>query len=122
MSDDGGVRANPFVMPGKVYDFLKQVALVLLPAVSTLYFMLGETWGWSNVAQVVGTIAAIDTFLGAILGLSARAYNRSDAKYDGTINHSFNEKGKKTYLLEINSQPEVIDVKKSIILKVQGDS
>lgn len=60
----------------KTYDILKWVALCILPALGTLYFALAGIWGFPNGEQVVGTITAIDTFLGAILGLSTNAYNK----------------------------------------------
>lgn len=57
-------------MNNKVYDILKWIALVVLPAVATLYFALSGIWGFPYGEQVVGTITAIDTFLGALLGIS----------------------------------------------------
>lgn len=110
---------NPFTLPNKVYNFLKLVALILLPAVSTLYFMLGETWEWDNVTQVIGTIAAIQVFLGAILGISTRAYNKSDARFDGDFIETENEDGNKTFLLDLRSDPEELPTKKQITFKVK---
>ena len=61
-------------MSNKVYDILKWIALVVLPATGTLYFALSGIWGFPNGEQVVGTITAVDTFLGAILGISSVKY------------------------------------------------
>ena len=61
----------------KTYDALKWIAQLLLPALGTLYFALASTWGLPYVDQVVGTITAIDTFLGVILGLSSAQYNKA---------------------------------------------
>lgn len=61
----------------KAYDILKWVAQILLPALGTLYFALSKIWGFPFATEVVGTIAAIDTFLGAILGISTAAYNKT---------------------------------------------
>lgn len=63
-------------MNNKVYDILKNVAMYWLPALGTLYFTLASIWGLPYGEQVVGTITAIDTALGAILGLSAASYNK----------------------------------------------
>lgn len=63
----------------KVYDILKWVAQLLLPAVGTLYFALASIWGWPYADAVVGTITAIDTFLGVLLGISAASYAKSTA-------------------------------------------
>lgn len=63
------------MMSNKIYDVLKWIALILLPALATLYFALAQIWGFPYGEQIVGTIAAIDTFLGALLGISTRIYN-----------------------------------------------
>jgi hypothetical protein len=59
----------------KVYDILKWVALVLLPALAVLYGALAKVWNFPFPAEIVYTITAIDTFLGAILGISNINYN-----------------------------------------------
>ena len=63
-------------MSNKVYDTLKWIAMYLLPAVGTLYFALAGIWGLPYGEQIVGTITAIDTFLGVILGISTAQYNK----------------------------------------------
>ena len=68
-------------MSNKVYDTLKWIAMYLLPALGTLYFALAGIWGLPYGEQIVGTITAIDTFLGVILGISTAQYNkRADGK------------------------------------------
>ena len=62
----------------KVYDVLKWIAQYLLPAVGTLYFALSTIWEFPYGEQVVGTITAIDAFLGAILGLSSATYYKNE--------------------------------------------
>ena len=64
-------------MSNKVYDILKWIAQILLPALGTLYFALSKIWGLTLATDVVGTIAAVDTFLGALLGLSSMKYNKT---------------------------------------------
>ena len=64
-------------MDSKVYDVLKFVAQVIIPALATLYFAIAQVWGISDTIyaeQVVGTLSAIDVFLGAILGISSMQY------------------------------------------------
>ena len=58
----------------KTYDVLKWIAQILLPALGTLYFALSRIWGFPYGEEIVGTIAAVDAFLGALLGLSSKAY------------------------------------------------
>ena len=63
-------------MSNKAYDILKWIALFLLPAIGTLYFALAGIWGFPYGEQIVGTITAIDTFLGVVLGISTARYNK----------------------------------------------
>ena len=67
-------------MSNRVYDVLKWVAQYLLPALGTLYFVLAGTWDLPYGEEVVGTITAIDTFLGVVLGISTVQYNKQQAK------------------------------------------
>ena len=62
----------------KVYDVLKWIAQYLLPALGTLYFALSTIWEFPYGEQVVGTITAVDAFLGAILGLSSATYHKNE--------------------------------------------
>lgn len=61
-------------MSNKCYDILKYIAQILLPALGTLYFALAGIWGFPFGEQIVGTITAIDTFLGVILKVSSNNY------------------------------------------------
>ena len=63
----------------KVYDILKWIAQYFLPAVGTLYFALAGIWGLPYGEQVVGTITAVDTFLGVLLGISSAQYNKDSS-------------------------------------------
>lgn len=62
----------------KVYDVLVWVAQIVLPALGTLYFALSGIWSFPYGEQVLGTITAIDVFLGAILGLSKVNYRKQN--------------------------------------------
>lgn len=70
-------------MTNKVYDALKWIAQILLPALGTLYFALAKIWGLPYPAEVVGTISAIDVFLGALLGISTSQYNKEKEESGG---------------------------------------
>ena len=63
-------------MSNKVYDILKFIAQIVLPALGTMYFALSAIWGFPYGEQIVGTITAVDAFLGAILGISTLQYNK----------------------------------------------
>lgn len=67
-------------LTNKTYDILKTIALIWLPALGTLYFSLAGIWDLPYPEQVVGTITAVDTFLGAVLGIAAASYSKGKAE------------------------------------------
>lgn len=67
-------------MSNKAYDICKYIAQIVLPALGTLYFALASIWNLPYEEQIVGTITAIDTFLGAILMISSANYNKKEGK------------------------------------------
>lgn len=67
-------------MSNKVYDVLKYIAQIALPAIGALYFALSQIWGLPYGEEIVGTITAIDAFLGALLGISTMLYNKGADK------------------------------------------
>lgn len=62
----------------KIYDILKYVCQIALPAIGTLYFALAQIWNFPYAEQIVGTIAAITTFLGVLLGISSYTYRKDE--------------------------------------------
>lgn len=64
-------------MNSKVYDVLKWIAQILLPALGTLYFALAGIWDFPYAEAIVGTITAVDTFLGVLLGISSAQYKKN---------------------------------------------
>jgi imidazoleglycerol phosphate synthase glutamine amidotransferase subunit HisH len=65
-------------MNNKIYDILKWIAQIFLPALGTLYFALAGIWNFPYAEAIVGTITAFDTFLGIILGISTIQYNKKE--------------------------------------------
>lgn len=65
-------------MNDKVYKVLKRITQYLLPALGTLYFGLAGIWNLPYGEQIVGTVTAVDTFLGVILGISTAQYNKTN--------------------------------------------
>lgn len=63
-------------LENKTYDVLKVIAQIWLPALGTLYFALAQIWGMPYAEEIVGTITAIDAFLGAVLGISTAQYHK----------------------------------------------
>ena len=74
--DSGTERSNKMKISNKLYDILKWVVIIVLPAMATLYKALSAVWAWPYANEVVTTITAVDTFLGAVLCISTATYNK----------------------------------------------
>lgn len=61
-------------MSNKLYDILKYLCTIILPALGTLYFALAGIWGFPYGEQIVGTLAAVATFIGVCIGISNYQY------------------------------------------------
>lgn len=109
------------LLTSKSYDALKWLAQIGLPALGTLYFGLAQIWGLPNAEKVVGTIVVLDTFLGVLLGIAARSYNNSEAKYDGSIDVEQVADGVKRFSLVLNGDPDTLDSQKQVIFKVNSN-
>jgi hypothetical protein len=106
-----------------LYDKLKFIAQILLPALGTLVFAVGGIWDWDYTTQTVGTITAIDLFLGGILQFSSNQYYKSGANFDGDMNVTKDPAtGENQVVVAFNDDPrDVVDEpgKHSIELKIQ---
>lgn len=65
------------VFTNKTYDILKWIAQLALPGLGTLYFALSKIWGLPYGPEIVGTVVALDTFLGVVLGITTAQYNKT---------------------------------------------
>ena len=75
------------IFSNKTFDVLKWIALVGLPALACLWFTVGKIWGFPYLAEIEATIVAIDTFLGALLGISNIRYNARLEAENGESNN-----------------------------------
>jgi hypothetical protein len=66
-----------FKMSNETYDVLKWIAQIGLPALGALYFALAQIWALPYPEEIVGTIVAVDVFLGTFLGISTSQYNKN---------------------------------------------
>ena len=70
------------ILSDKTYEVLKWTTTIVLPALGTLYFALSGIWGFPYGEQVVGSLAAITTFAGALIGVSTKNYNAKHVATD----------------------------------------
>lgn len=99
-------------MNNKVYDILKWIAQIVLPALGAAYFGLASIWGFPYGEQVVGTITVLDTFLGALLGLSSVKYEG-----DGVLSVNTEDEEKDVYHLDLNIPVEDLPKKNYVVFK-----
>lgn len=120
ISDSGNLNLEPPkpLLSSSVYDLLKKVVQIVLPAVASLYFSLAQIWGLPAAEAVVGSLALLATFFGVLLGLSSWSYHAVEAKTDGQIVIMEDESGKKIYSLELDGDPNEIDLKERVAFKV----
>jgi hypothetical protein len=111
------MKGTKVTISNGLYDRLKFVAQILLPALGALYFALAQIWHLPKAEEVVGTITVIDTFLGVILGLSANTYVKSGADVDGAIN-VVDTPEKTNFTLAIDTAPEKLAQQDRVVLKV----
>lgn len=105
------------LLSNRTYDIGKKAAQVVLPAAGALYFALAQIWGFPYAEEVLGTIAAVNAFVGLVLGFSTKSYNKSDSKYDGTIDVEQKEDAK-VFSLNLHSDPDELDQKNQVVFKV----
>ena len=72
-------------MSDTTYDFLSALVKYILPALGTLYFTLAQVWGLPYGEQVVGTVVAVTTALGIVIGISKKNYDNEPYQFDGEI-------------------------------------
>lgn len=101
-------------MSDETYDMLKWVAQIVLPALGALYAALAVYWHFPYGDEIVGSIAAIDTFLGALLKKSSDAYSG-----DGELIVDTSDPLKDIYSIAIPDYPEVLAAKDKVILNVK---
>lgn len=95
------------MITGKLYDYLKWLAQVLLPGVGTLYVALAALWSLPEPQAVAGTILAVDTFLGVILGISQVSYGRAAATGEMIV---IETEDKLSYRLAFDSDDDLNDL------------
>jgi hypothetical protein len=66
-------------LPDKIYNILKWVTMIVLPALATAYVGLAAIWGWPYADKVAKTTTVICTMLGSLLGISTAQYNKDKA-------------------------------------------
>lgn len=123
MSSNTVTTTSSPVLSNAVYDKLKFVAQVVLPALGALYFGLSEIWALPYGVEVVGTITVVDVFLGAVLQLSTKQYNHSEDKFDGAlVVDSKSDPNKVIYSFEPSGDIDALQHRDVLTFRVVNDS
>lgn len=122
LDSDTVTTTKKTILSDKVYNVVKALVQIVLPSFSTLYFTLSEIWSLPSALAVVKTCAALATFLGALLAISTKAYNKSGAGFDGDMVVTRNDDGVPTISLELNDTPVDFATKKSLSFKIKPTS
>lgn len=102
----------------KLFDALKWITLVLLPAIGALYFGIAEIWGLRYAEQVLGTILVVELFFGALLGVSNHSYKKLEKDIDGAVGVDWNTGDLTGMEIDQDIHPD----NKKLTLKVWDDS
>lgn len=118
MSDQSPASLTVAFLSNKQYDALKWLALVGLPALATFYFTVAGIWHLPAAHEVVGTLVALDTLLGLLLGVSKKNYDATDfPKYDGELQYI--ETNSRLLLpMQLHTDPEDLPKKDFVTLRV----
>jgi hypothetical protein len=106
------------VVSDKLYDALRFMAVIVLPALGALYFGLANVLGLPAAEQVVGTITVLDTFLGVLVRTMRKSYEKSDARFDGAIHIAADEE-EGVSNLNVSLDPLAVATKDEVLVKVR---
>jgi hypothetical protein len=110
---------NPFLLGDKMYNFVKKLVQVIIPAGGALYFALSKIWGFPHGEDVVGSLMAVATFLGVVLGISSAQYTASGAGYQGHMTVQPNSDGvTKVTGLHFDGEPKDLEGKSAMTFKI----
>ena len=104
MSNSSETQGKRPLLSDRNYTILKHISAIGLPSVGALYFALASLWHLPSAEQVVGSIAAVNVFMGGLMGAAQSSYNASDAKYAGDLLVGETVDGFKTIQVAMNSE------------------
>jgi hypothetical protein len=109
-------------MTNTVYNSLKWIALVFLPAAGALYFGLGQLWAFPKIEEVVGSVTVVETFLGLLLRKSAVDFGTAKTVGDAIVvqNSEGVAVGMK-FTVDASADPVILEEKKVVQFAVKRE-
>lgn len=107
-------------LTNRAYDVTKYTITIFLPAVGALYYALAQVWDFDRIPGVNGTINALITFGGLLIGYSTKQYKKTDGAPDGDlVAQQDPDDGTKYLGLAVNAESvDQILAKDHVVLKV----
>lgn len=102
----------------KLYQVIKKAVQIYIPALSAFYFGLSQIWGLMYGIQVTGTMALVATFLGLLLGISTKTYEKQGPVIDGEFMLAPDPGGDTANLHVKNADLEALETKEYVVFKV----
>jgi len=104
----------------KAYDIIKWITRLFLPGCGTLYFALASIWSFPYGEQIIGSITALNVFLGVLMGISTHEYNKTEAAHtDGQLLIDSSDPSHDIYRLDLGANLEILGEKRTITLSVK---
>lgn len=119
-NEDNTNPPSGFVLSGPLYEKMKWFVLIVMPALTTLFWTLSGIFGWPHTDEIMGAAAAVTTFLGVVLGISTNTYKKSDTRYFGEIHVTGTDEGATISHQVFNEDPTGMTIadKKEVTFKV----
>ena len=102
----------------KIYDFLKWVVMIFLPALGAFYFGLSQFWDLPYVTEIVGSVSVTSIFLGALIGISSKSYDKNSAGFDGELVVNKDDPEKDVYSFVVYDGVDQLEGKDKLTIKV----
>lgn len=123
MSVSSHAKPQTAMLSNGTYNVVKKAATLVLPALGTLYFALAQIWGLPHAEEVVGTIAAVNTFFGVVVQVSKKSYYASNAPYVGEIKVENSDDGsRKVFSLVVNGDPLDLESMDQATFRINSDT
>jgi len=107
-------------LPNDIYNNLKWLGMIVLPALGTAYFIIGEIFDWPRLKEVLGFSMVVMIMLNALVWYAAKSWYESDERFDGHIELEEDEGGMKKVNMVVDGDPEtLLMVKNEISFKVR---
>lgn len=113
------------LLNNRTHKVLKTIVQLYMPAIATFYFTVGSIWGWPHIEAVIGTITAITTLLGVVLGITGHNYDKTavpiKATPDGVLNVTRQDDNKILYDFDAKESMTDLRNRTSVVFRINNE-